>query len=66
MPHEGLAPRHFGLKGMAERAQLVGGRLDIESTPGTGTTLYIHIPLPTEQHDESGTTDTNPAHFAGG
>jgi signal transduction histidine kinase len=42
--HTGRAQHHFGLQGMAERVQLVGGWLDIESPPGTGTTLYVHIP----------------------
>jgi PAS domain S-box-containing protein len=47
------APRRFGLKSMAERAALAGGRLDIETAPGSGTTIYIHIPLQTDQ-DEGG------------
>jgi signal transduction histidine kinase len=47
------APRRFGLKSMAERAVLAGGRLDIETAPGSGTTIYIHIPLQTDQ-DEGG------------
>jgi PAS domain S-box-containing protein len=37
--------RHLGLRGMEERAHLVGGRLEIESRPGHGTTLYLVIPL---------------------
>jgi signal transduction histidine kinase len=36
----------LGLMGMAERAELAGGRLDIESTPGVGTTLRALFPLP--------------------
>ena len=32
---------------------LAGGRLDIETAPGSGTTIYIHIPLQTDQ-DEGG------------
>ena len=38
------ARSRLGLDGMAERARLVGGGLDIESTPGTGTALTLHIP----------------------
>ncbi len=34
---------HFGLPGMRERAQLVGGELKIESKPGQGTTVQIII-----------------------
>ncbi len=46
-PPDGSAPRgQFGLLGMQERAQLVGGSLTIESAPGQGTRLAIHIPYP--------------------
>jgi signal transduction histidine kinase len=34
----------FGLTGMRERADLVGGRLTIRSAPGQGTTLAVRIP----------------------
>ena len=34
----------LGLAGMRERAALVGGRLQIESTVGTGTTLVAEVP----------------------
>ncbi|WP_119153395.1 PAS domain S-box protein [Caldimonas tepidiphila] len=36
----------LGLRGMQERAALAGGRLELESTPGFGTTVYLTIPLP--------------------
>jgi two-component system sensor histidine kinase UhpB len=35
----------FGLVGMRERAELVGGVLDIASAPGSGTTLRARIPV---------------------
>ncbi len=38
----------LGLLGMQERAALVGGSLLIESSPGSGTTILVRIPLPTE------------------
>ena len=34
---------HFGLTGMRERAQLVGGDLSIKSSPGQGTILQLTI-----------------------
>lgn len=37
--------RSIGLKGMAERAALVTGQLEIESAPGKGATIYLVIPL---------------------
>jgi len=36
---------HYGLLGMRERARLAGGRLNIESAPGTGTTIELTLPL---------------------
>jgi signal transduction histidine kinase len=36
----------LGLVGMAERAEVAGGRLDIESAPGGGTTVRARFPLP--------------------
>ncbi len=35
---------HWGLVGMAERVQRIGGRLVFESAPNVGTTLTIQIP----------------------
>jgi len=35
----------LGLYGMEERASLVGGRLTIESAPGSGTTVVVEVPL---------------------
>jgi PAS domain S-box-containing protein len=35
----------LGLEGMGERASLIGGTLEIESTPGLGTTIYVRLPL---------------------
>jgi PAS domain S-box-containing protein len=37
--------RRMGLLGMQERAALVGGTFNIESTPGAGTTIFVRIPL---------------------
>jgi len=39
------SPRRLGLLTMTERAALVGGRLEIESKPGHGTTVYLRVPL---------------------
>lgn len=36
---------HYGLTGMKERAELIGGRLSIVSTPGGGTTITLDLPL---------------------
>jgi PAS domain S-box-containing protein len=38
-------PRSFGLRGIGERALLLGGEVKIETRPGAGTTLTVRIPL---------------------
>lgn len=35
---------HFGLAGAAERVETLGGTFTVESEPGKGTRLHIHIP----------------------
>jgi len=35
----------FGLSSMEDRARLAGGEMNIQSTPGKGTTLFFSIPL---------------------
>ena len=35
----------LGLLGMRERLEMVGGRFDVESVPGKGTTIIAQIPL---------------------
>ncbi|MCS6862382.1 MAG: sensor histidine kinase [Abditibacteriales bacterium] len=37
--------KHLGLLGMEERVDMMGGRLQIESTPGIGTTVFVELPL---------------------
>jgi signal transduction histidine kinase len=37
-------PGHYGLLGMRERAQTIGGRLVIRSRPGAGTEVDLEIP----------------------
>ncbi|MFI1360087.1 GAF domain-containing sensor histidine kinase [Streptomyces sp. NPDC020898] len=38
------AGRHLGLVSMRDRAGGVGGRLDVESAPGKGTTIEMEVP----------------------
>jgi two-component system NarL family sensor kinase len=46
----GPGPTGFGLAGMRERAELLGGQLDLAATPGRGTTVRLTIPfLPAAQ-----------------
>jgi signal transduction histidine kinase len=39
------AAGHFGLLGMRERAEKIGGTLQIQSAPGRGTTIQVRVPL---------------------
>jgi signal transduction histidine kinase len=46
VPTEALAKvLHFGLQTMRERIEGVGGTLAIESAPGEGTKVIVHVPL---------------------
>jgi two-component system, NarL family, sensor kinase len=38
-------PTGFGLSGMRERAELLGGKLELSSSPGRGTTVRLILPL---------------------
>ena len=38
-------PLSLGILGMRERAHLAGGRIEIQSTGGQGTTVAVHIPI---------------------
>ncbi len=40
---------HFGLVGMRERIELIEGRMEIDSKPGQGTKIMMHIPLTTAE-----------------
>ncbi len=39
-----LRARHLGLTSMEERARELGGRLEIRSRPGAGTTVHLELP----------------------
>jgi len=40
---------HFGLVGSIERAESVGGKLEIRSAPGSGTTISVMVPRREEE-----------------
>ncbi len=43
---EGTRPGHYGLTGMRERAETIGGRLEVTSDPGAGTTVRLKVRAP--------------------
>ncbi len=44
-PQFAASPTGFGVPGMRERAELLGGSLEIASPPGRGTTVRLTLPL---------------------
>ncbi len=38
-------PAHYGLLGMRERAELIGGKFKLRSAPGAGTCVEVVVPL---------------------
>ena len=55
---ERTGSRSLGLLGMRERAQLIGGTLDLTGLAGKGTVLTVRMPLASQ------TADGSPAHAA--
>ena len=45
----GIAEGHFGLLGIRERIDLLGGELSVRSGNGNGTKISIRLKLPTEE-----------------
>ena len=41
---EGGREGHFGMRGMRERATLIGGKLTVWSAPGSGTEVELSVP----------------------
>jgi signal transduction histidine kinase len=47
-----VAGDHLGLMGMRERVELLGGRFDVISRPGGGTTIRATLPLAIPEVDD--------------
>jgi len=57
---EKVEEEHFGLRGIRERAHLLGGQAEIESSPGKGTRIRVELPLV----EASANGDNHPAEAA--
>ena len=47
-------PGHYGLTGMRERADVIGGTLEVSSEPGSGTTVRLQVMTPNAAQERSG------------
>jgi signal transduction histidine kinase len=50
LPPAGSSRRGLGLMGMRERVELLGGRLEIDTSPGQGVRVAVTVPLAPEMH----------------
>jgi len=48
---ESVGKGHFGLESIRQRVRLLGGRLTIESTLGSGTLVQVVVPILEKQND---------------
>ena len=46
---------HFGLRGIVDRARLIGGEAGVESKKGAGTKITIRVPVTAKEGVENGT-----------
>jgi signal transduction histidine kinase len=44
--------RGFGLKGMAERARILGGHYVVKTNPGEGTSIVVKIEMRNGHHEK--------------
>jgi two-component system nitrate/nitrite sensor histidine kinase NarX len=51
-PEDVSTPSQYGLRGMRERAELIGAELQIESRPSGGTMLRVCVPLSVIEYKE--------------
>jgi signal transduction histidine kinase len=42
---QALSRKQLGLLGIEERASLVGGKIEVDSSPGRGTRVHVCVPL---------------------
>jgi PAS domain S-box-containing protein len=56
----------FGLLGMQERVEMLGGRIALESQPGHGTTVRVWLPQPVLSPQQQGDTREGKATKGGG
>ena len=63
-PQDAAAPGHLGLATMRERAEMAGGRCELHSLPGQGTSLDVWMPLLEDGPAGSSDRQEDPTAFA--
>jgi signal transduction histidine kinase len=58
------APGHMGLAAMRERAEMAGGRCELHSLPGQGTTLDVWLPVSIDRSEPTVPDERDLASFA--
>ena len=53
-------PMGSGLRNMADRLAALGGRLEVQSAPGQGTTITGHLPVPSRALAATGSPPSGP------
>jgi two-component system sensor histidine kinase UhpB len=56
--HPESPERGFGLIGIQERVALLGGQIDIQSRPGSGTLIHIEVPYKNVRDDDGENTSS--------
>lgn len=56
-PGDGERPGRFGLSVMKERAEALGGRFELDTAPGRGTSIRVSLPLHTVTPPTAGGTE---------
>jgi len=52
--HGAYGKRHWGIRGMRERAARTGAALEFNGVPGRGTTVVLHMRVEADGTDRSG------------
>ena len=63
-PTDLARPRSHGIAGMRHRINVLGGRLDVSSGPGRGTTVQVRVPLENVAEAAGSDADNSGTHAA--
>lgn len=64
-PEEAIRKRHWGIIGIQERLERIGGTFNLISEPGKGTLLEVYVPMPKQKSKETIHEQKNPNPVSG-